>query len=59
DCWTAPNRRAYMAITIQFERLGVVKGFLLDFVEVGARHTGARLATEFADVLTNYKISDK
>ncbi|KAF7761286.1 hypothetical protein Agabi119p4_10695 [Agaricus bisporus var. burnettii] len=59
DCWTAPNRRAYMAITVQFERLGVVKGFLLDFVEVGARHTGARLATEFADVLTNYKISDK
>ena len=59
DCWTSPNRRAYMAITVQYETDGIVNEWLLDIVEVGRRHTGERLAIEFEKVLDNFRISNK
>ncbi|KAF8718330.1 hypothetical protein AX14_011894 [Amanita brunnescens Koide BX004] len=59
DCWTAPNRRAYMAVTIQFATEGVVKEWLLDIVEVARSHTGVQLATTFADILDAFSICDK
>ena len=59
DCWTAPNRRAYMAVTVQYEMEGTVHQWLLDIVEVGHRHTGAWLALEFVKILDDFGIRDK
>lgn len=56
DCWTAPNHVAYMAVTVQFEKGGMIEQILLDIVEVADRHTGSRLATEFVKILKDYGI---
>ena len=59
DCWTAPNRRAYMAVMVQYAKDGVVNEWLLDIVEVGRRHTGVVLAEEFEHILDKFGIKDK
>jgi len=32
DCWTSPNRRAYMAVTVRYATDGVITEWLLDIV---------------------------
>lgn len=34
DCWTLPNHRAFMAITVHLEHEGELISLLLDIVEV-------------------------
>ena len=60
DCWTAPNQRAYLAVTVQYAGTGgVVNEFLLDIIEVAKRHTSENLVVEFAKVLDAFGVSDK
>ncbi|KAG6851602.1 hypothetical protein C0991_007760, partial [Blastosporella zonata] len=48
-----------MAVTVQFEKNGVVEEFLLDIVQVAQRHTGVRLAMEFTKILQEFGIVEK
>ncbi|THH29942.1 hypothetical protein EUX98_g4230 [Antrodiella citrinella] len=59
DCWTSPNHRAYMAITVHYEKEGEAKCLPLDVVEVPFSHTGVALAEEFERVLREFGIQDK
>jgi hypothetical protein len=59
DCWTAPNHRAYTAITMHLEMKGDPITILLDFVEVARSHSGVALATEFGQVLNEFGIDNK
>ncbi|KIL55792.1 hypothetical protein M378DRAFT_53553, partial [Amanita muscaria Koide BX008] len=59
DAWTSPNHRAYIAITIHFEKDGVPVAMLLDILEVAQSHSGLNLAAAFANVLEDFGISDK
>ena len=59
DAWTSPNHKAYVAVTVHFERDGQPIVLLLDVVEVPFSHTGVNLARAFADILEDFGISDK
>lgn len=59
DAWTSPNHKAYVAITVHFERLGKAIAMLLDIVEVPKSHTGINLALAFTKVLKEFGIRDK
>jgi len=59
DTWTSPNLKAYIAITVHLEQNGVPPCMLLDLVEVPESHSGANLAAAFAQILHNFRISDK
>jgi len=50
DAWTSPNHKAYIAVTVHFEREGNPIVMLLDLVEVARSHTGIALASEFHKV---------
>jgi hypothetical protein len=59
DAWTAPNHRAYVAVTVHFENDGKPVSMVLDIVEVAMSHLGVNLAAAFADILKEFGISDK
>jgi hypothetical protein len=59
DGWTAPNHKAYVAITVHFMNDGAPYCLLLDIVELARSHSGANLARAFADVLKEFGIEDK
>jgi hypothetical protein len=59
DAWTSPNHKAYVAITVHLEHEGKPLSMLLDLVEVPKSHTGANLASAFADVLAAFGIDKK
>jgi hypothetical protein len=59
DAWTSPNHKAYMAITVHFEKNGTPMALLLDLVEVPKSHTGVNLANAFVEVLEAFVIKDK
>lgn len=59
DAWTSPNHKAYVAVTVHFQKDGVPVAMLLDLVEVAERHTGAHLAAVFAKILDDFGITDK
>ncbi|RXW23667.1 hypothetical protein EST38_g2184 [Candolleomyces aberdarensis] len=59
DCWTSPNHRAYIAITVHLEHNGEPLSILLDVVEVARSHTGENLAHAFAEILDEYGIAEK
>jgi hypothetical protein len=59
DAWTSPNHKAYVAITVHFQKDGVLVAMLLDLVEVAESHSGLHLATVFAKVLEDFAITDK
>ena len=59
DGWTSPNNKAYIAVTVHFEKDGVPVSMLLDLVEVAKSHSGLNLAAAFAKVLEDFGISDK
>ena len=59
DAWTSPNHKAYVAVTVHFEKDGVPISMLLNIVEVARSHSGLNLATAFAKILDDFGISDK
>lgn len=59
DCWTSPNHRAFMAITVHLEVDGKPLCLLLDAVEIARSHTGTALAGEFARILEEFGIAHK
>ena len=59
DAWTSPNHRAYVAVTVHFEKQGTLVSMLLDLVQVDTSHSGVNLAAVFAKVLDDFGISDK
>ena len=59
DGWTSPNNKAYIAVTVHFEKDGVPVSMLLDLVEVAKSHSGLNLAAAFAKILDDFGISDK
>jgi hypothetical protein len=59
DAWTSPNHKAYVAVSVHFEKDGVPVSMLLDIVEVARSHSGLNLAAAFAKILDDFGISDK
>jgi len=59
DAWTSPNNKAYVAVTVHFERNGKSMCLLLDIVEVAKSHTGFNIASAFAEILEVFGISNK
>jgi hypothetical protein len=59
DAWTSPNHRAFVAVTVHFEKDGESICMLLDIVEVATSHSGINLAAAFAKVLYEFGVSDK
>ena len=59
DAWTSPNHKAYIAVTIHFEKDGVAVSMLLNIVEVAHSHSGLNLATASVKILDDFGISDK
>jgi hypothetical protein len=55
----SPNHRAYVAVTVHFEKSGVPVSMLLDIVEVAHSHSGLNLAAAFAKILEDFGISNK
>jgi hypothetical protein len=59
DAWTSPNHKAYVAVSVHFEKDGVPISMILDIVEVARSHSGLNLAAAFAKILEDFGISDK
>lgn len=59
DAWTSPNHKAFVAVTVHFQKDGVLVAMLLDLVEVAESHSGAHLAAVFAKILDDFTIADK
>jgi hypothetical protein len=59
DCWTVPNHRAFMAVTVHLEVCGVPLCMLLDIVEVAKAHMGVALAEEFVRILEEFGMANK
>lgn len=59
DAWTSLNNKAYVAVSMHFEREGVAMAMLLDVVKVARSHSGVNLAVTFAGILDGFGISDK
>jgi hypothetical protein len=59
DTWTSQNHKAYIAITVHLEQEGLLFSMLLDLSEVAKLHTGANLASGFADALEKFRIEKK
>jgi hypothetical protein len=59
DVWPSPNHKAYVAVTVHFERKGEPMCLLLDLVEVAKSHSGANLASAFAKILVDFGIEHK
>jgi len=59
DAWTSPNHKAYIMITVHFQKDGVLIAMLLNLVEVAESHLGLNLAAAFAKVLNDFTITHK
>jgi hypothetical protein len=59
NTWTSPNNKVYVAVTVHFEQEGVPISLLLDIIEVAKSHSGVNLAAAFAQILEDFKISNK
>ena len=59
DAWTSPNHKAFVAVTVHFEKDGIPVSMLLDIIEVAKSHSGMNLAATFAQILDEFGISDK
>ena len=46
-------------VTVHFENNGVLICMILDIVEVAMSHSGVNLAAAFADILQEFRVSDK
>jgi hypothetical protein len=59
DVWMSPNHKAYVAITVHFQKNGVLVAILLDLIEVAESHSGLNLAAVFAKILEEFMIAHK
>lgn len=59
DAWTSPNGRAFIAVTVHYEKKGIPTTMLLDILECARSHTGSNLASTFEKVLKDFGIRDK
>ena len=59
DAWTSPNHKAFVAVTVHFQKDGELIALLLDPVEVMESHSGLHLAGVFAKILKDFNIVDK
>jgi hypothetical protein len=59
DCWTSPNHRVFMAMTVHLEIHGDPLCILLDIIKIARSHSGSMLAEEFAGILENMCIMHK
>ncbi len=59
DAWMSPNHKAFMAVTVYLEHDGQPISLLLDIIELAVSHSGDNLATVFAKILRDYRISNK
>ena len=59
DAWTSPNNKAYIVVTVHFEKDGVLISMLLDLVEVACSHSGINLAAAFVKILDDFGIAHK
>jgi hypothetical protein len=59
DAWTSPNHKAYVAVTVHFEKDGEPISMLLHIAELACSHSGINLAAAFAKILEDFGISDK
>ena len=55
----SPNHKAFIAVTVHFEKDSVPISMLLDIVEVMHSHSGLNLTAAFAKILDDFGISDK
>jgi len=60
DAWTSSNRLAFLAIVISFiTEDWRYQEVLLDFTELNGAHTGANMAQNIFDTLTEFELRDK
>jgi hypothetical protein len=59
DAWTSPNHKAYVAVTVHFQKDGVLIAMILDLVEVAESHSRVHLAAVFVKILEDFAITDK
>ena len=59
DAWTFPNHKAFVVVTVHLEHDGQPISLLLDIIELSVSHSGDNLATVFAKILKDYRISEK
>jgi len=60
DCWTSMNMIAYLGVTIHYINEDFeIQNYLLDFVHLNDKHSGAILAEEFVDVLKSFGLKNK
>ena len=59
DAWMSPNHKAYVAVTVHFEKDGIPISMLLDIVEVAHSNSGLNLAAAFSKILDNFGIGYK
>ena len=59
DAWTSPNSKAYVAVSVHFEKDGAPVSMLLDVNEVTESHSGKNLALAFAKILNDFGTSGK
>jgi len=59
DAWTSSNHKAFVAVTVHFKLNGKPVCMMLDLVEVVTLHSGMNLAAAFAQILSEFGISDK
>ncbi|OJT15390.1 Zinc finger BED domain-containing protein RICESLEEPER 3 [Trametes pubescens] len=59
DAWSSSNHRAFVAFLCFLEHNGTLFVIVLDMRELPIAHTGANLAREFVDCLTEFRIQEK
>jgi hypothetical protein len=59
DTWSTPNHKAFVAVTVHFEKKGISIFMLLDIIEVAKSHSEANLTAAFANILHEFGISKK
>jgi hypothetical protein len=59
DCWTSPNHKAFLALTVHFIMNATATSLILDVVELPVSHTGENLSTAIAAIVTSFGIQDK
>ena len=52
----SPNHKAYVAVTVHFEKDGISILMLLDIVEVTHLQSGLNLAAAFSKILDDFRI---
>jgi hypothetical protein len=60
DCWTSPNTKAFMAITVHFiDDDWVLRSLVSDFIHLGGSHSGEDLCAAFAASCDRFGVLDK